>query len=144
MSEAPALVRYVVRARKLVDFSIVLLALGAGLTLLEQVAGAVGSGLFAVGAAAVTWFCNRMATSSVKANMVFHLWRLLPALLFVVVPFIAHFWSREETSTFETILEFAKPMLVFVIPLLLLTVADLQLRKCLPAAPAADLTGPTS
>jgi hypothetical protein len=101
--------------------------------------GAVGATLSTVIVAAVTFFCAYMAR--VGAGHVG--WFLVPTLLFTLIPVAARAWNffTEKRTWWERVVEHAPFLVGFLLPVLLLMVIYLELRRR-EAAAAKSSTSP--
>lgn len=89
--------------------------------------GAVGATLSTVIVAAVTFFCAYMAR--VGAGHIG--WFLVPTLLFTIIPVAARTWKffTEERTWWERVVDHAPFLVGFLLPVLLLLVVFVELRR---------------
>lgn len=105
---------------------------------IAAVAGAVWGAGSAVVVAVVSYVCARLARRGATSTI----WFLIPTLLFTVIPILVKIWDAFTSQAgLLTIMIDMVPLLVgFVIPVVLLSMVYLDLRK---KVPGADRSPPT-
>jgi hypothetical protein len=119
--------------RRLLTAAMIALVLGAVLGLLDGVVATVWGAVAAVGSLAVTWLCSWRASRFMQAGVPYYQWKYLPAVLLVGLPIGLRVVSllRSDHSGLGPmeLLIWAKPLCAFVVPLILLLLADWSLRR---------------
>lgn len=113
--------------RKLILTAIICLLLYQVGTWITIVAGAIWGAGAAIIVALVTFFCARLAKRGASSTV----WFLIPTLLFTVIPLLAKGWSlfTSQTGIVDMLVDLVPLLVGFVIPVGLLSIAYLDLRK---------------
>jgi hypothetical protein len=113
--------------RKLVLTAIICLLLYQVGTWITVIAGAVWGAGAAVVVAIVSYVSARLAKRGATSTI----WFLVPTLLFTVIPLLAKFWSAftSQTGIADMLLDLTPLLVGFVIPVILLSMVYLDLRK---------------
>jgi hypothetical protein len=113
--------------RKLVLTALICLLLYQVGTWITIVAGAVWGAGAAVVVAIVSYVSARLAKRGATSTI----WFLVPTLLFTVIPLLAKFWSAftSQTGIADMLLDLTPLLIGFVIPVILLSMVYLDLRK---------------
>jgi E3 ubiquitin-protein ligase DOA10 len=113
--------------RKLVLTALICLLLYQVGTWITIVAGAVWGAGAAVIVAVVSYVSARLAKRGATSTI----WFLVPTLLFTVIPLLAKFWSAftSQTGIADMLLDLTPLLVGFVIPVILLSMVYLDLRK---------------
>ncbi|MFD1122626.1 hypothetical protein ACFQ2T_08950 [Methylophilus flavus] len=96
-------------------------------TWITLIAGAVWGAGAAVVVAVVSFVSARLAKRGATSTV----WFLVPTLLFTVIPLLAKFWSAftSQTGIADMLLDLTPLLVGFVIPVILLSMVYLDLRK---------------
>ncbi|MFD0914547.1 hypothetical protein [Methylophilus luteus] len=113
--------------RKLVLTALICLLLYQVGTWITIVAGAVWGAGAAVIVAVVSYVSARLAKRGATSTI----WFLVPTLLFTVIPLLAKLWSAftSQTGIADMLLDLTPLLVGFVIPVILLSMVYLDLRK---------------
>jgi hypothetical protein len=113
--------------RKLVLTALICLLLYQVGTWITLIAGAVWGAGAAVVVAIVSYVSARLAKRGATSTI----WFLVPTLLFTVIPLLAKFWSAftSQTGIADMLLDLTPLLVGFVIPVILLSMVYLDLRK---------------
>lgn len=113
--------------RKLVLAAIICLLLYQVGTWITIVAGAAWGAGAAVVVAIVSYVCARLAKRGATSTI----WFLIPTLLFTVIPLLAKLWSvfTSQTGIVDMLVDLMPLLIGFVIPVVLLSLVYLDLRK---------------
>jgi len=113
--------------RKLILTAIICLLLYQVGTWITIVAGAVWGAGAAVIVAVVSYVCASLAKRGATSTI----WFLIPTLLFTVIPLLAKAWSlfTSQTGIVDMLVDLVPLLVGFVIPVGLLSVVYLDLRK---------------
>ena len=113
--------------RKLILAAIICLLLYQVGTWISLVAGAMWGAGSAVVVAVVSYLCARLARRGVSSSV----WFLMPTLLFTVIPLAVKLWSAwsSQTGIVDMLMDLLPLLAGFVIPVVLLSIVYLQLRK---------------
>lgn len=113
--------------RKLILIAIICLLLYQVGTWISLVAGAVWGAGAAVIVAVVSYVCSRLAKRGATSTI----WFLIPTLLFTVIPLLAKGWSlfTSQTGIVDMLVDLVPLLVGFVIPVALLSMVYLDLRK---------------
>lgn len=113
--------------RKLILIAIICLLLYQVGTWITLVAGAVWGAGAAVIVAVVSYVCARLAKRGASSTI----WFLIPTLLFTVMPLLAKGWSlfTSQTGIVDMLVDLVPLLVEFVIPVALLSMVYLDLRK---------------
>jgi hypothetical protein len=113
--------------RKLVLTAIICLLLYQVGTWITIVAGAVWGAGSAVVVALVSYICAKLAKRGATSTV----WFLIPTLLFTIIPLLAKGWSlfTSQTGIVDMLVDLTPLLVGFVIPVVLLSMVYLDLRK---------------
>lgn len=113
--------------RKLVLAALICLLLYQVGTWITVIAGAVWGAGAAVVVAIVSYVSARLAKRGATSTI----WFLVPTLLFTVIPLLAKLWSAftSQTGIADMLLDLTPLLVGFVIPVILLSMVYLDLRK---------------
>ncbi len=113
--------------RKLVLAALICLLLYQVGTWITVIAGAVWGAGAAVVVAVVSYVSARLAKRGATSTI----WFLVPTLLFTVIPLLAKLWSAftSQTGIADMLLDLTPLLVGFVIPVILLSMVYLDLRK---------------
>jgi hypothetical protein len=113
--------------RKLVLTALICLLLYQVGTWITVVAGAVWGAGAALVVAVVSYVSARLAKRGATSTI----WFLVPTLLFTVIPLLAKLWSAftSQTGIVDMLVDLIPLLVGFVIPVVLLSVVYLDLRK---------------
>lgn len=113
--------------RKLVLAALICLLLYQVGTWITFIAGAVWGAGAAVVVAVVSYVSARLAKRGATSTI----WFLVPTLLFTVIPLLAKLWSAftSQTGIADMLLDLTPLLVGFVIPVILLSMVYLDLRK---------------
>lgn len=113
--------------RKLVLAALICLLLYQVGTWITVIAGAVWGAGAAVVVAVVSYVSARLAKRGATSTI----WFLVPTLLFTVIPLLAKLWSAftRQTGIADMLLDLTPLLVGFVIPVILLSMVYLDLRK---------------
>ncbi|HSH86492.1 MAG: hypothetical protein ACAH08_08225 [Methylophilus sp.] len=113
--------------RKLVLTAIICLLLYQVGTWITVIAGAMWGASAAVVVAVVSYVSARLAKRGATSTI----WFLVPTLLFTVIPLLAKLWSAftSQTGIADMLLDLTPLLVGFVIPVILLSMVYLDLRK---------------
>lgn len=118
--------------RKLILTAIICLLLYQVGIWITVVAGTVWGAGSAVIVAIVSYVCARLAKRGATSTI----WFLIPTLLFTIIPLLAKLWSAftSQTGIIDMLVDLIPLLVGFVIPVVLLSVVYLDLRKKIPLA----------
>ena len=113
--------------RKLSLTTIICLLLYQVGTWISLVAGAMWGAGSAVVVAVVSYFCARLARRGISSNV----WFLMPTLLFTIIPLAVKLWAAwtRQASIMDMLVDLLPLLVGFVIPVVLLSIVYLRLRK---------------
>lgn len=113
--------------RKLILTALICLLLYQVGIWITMIAGAVWGAGAAIVVAVVSFVCARLAKRGATSTI----WFLIPTLLFTVIPLLAKAWSlfTSQTGLMDALVDLVPLLVGFVIPVGLLSVVYLDLRK---------------
>lgn len=113
--------------RKLILTALICLLLYQVGIWITMIAGAVWGAGAAIVVAVVSFVCARLAKRGATSTI----WFLIPTLLFTVIPLLAKAWSlfTSQTGLMDALVDLVPLLVGFVIPVGLLSVVYLDLRR---------------
>ncbi|MFT6550338.1 MAG: hypothetical protein ACJA1I_000365 [Zhongshania marina] len=115
--------------RGLVNVSLISLVFGAILNLLTGILGNYYVLIIGALVVLITFYCYRRADSEAASSTSYYLWRYLPTLIFIAMPIIAYWYSRDTQWTLGEIIHAVQISCSFVLPILCLLYVERVLKN---------------
>ena len=120
-------------ARRLITSAIVALVIGAVLTLLGGVVNSAWGALAAAVSLVVTWLCSWQASRFMQAGTAYYVWTYVPVVVLVGLPLSVRIFrfvqGIDDGIGAPELMFWAQPLCGFVVPMVLLAMADWSLRR---------------
>ncbi|CAA0105415.1 Uncharacterised protein [Zhongshania aliphaticivorans] len=115
--------------RALVNISLISVVFGAILNLLSGILGNYYVLIIGFLVALIIFYCYRRADSEAASSTSYYLWRYLPTLLFISMPIITYWYSRDAQWALADIISGVQISCSFVLPVLCLLYVERVLKN---------------
>ncbi|WP_269618900.1 hypothetical protein [Zhongshania sp. BJYM1] len=115
--------------RGLVNVSLISLVLGAILNLLAGILGSYYVLIIGFLVVLITFYCYRRADAEAASSMSYYLWRYLPTVIFIAMPIVVYWTSRDAPWTLEDIIQTVQIACSFILPIICLLYVERVLKN---------------